>query len=94
MGRTDGVHGFVERGGHRVFATAACRHHDIQRLDVGTGFEGGLAVVILAVLLDRITQSFGQKRPSLLPGLRALFARNTTDGEAKQGNAAARLASH
>ncbi|UPG72759.1 proline/glycine betaine ABC transporter permease [Roseomonas gilardii subsp. gilardii] len=66
----------------------------IQRLDVGTGFEGGLAVVILAVLLDRITQSFGQKRPSLLPGLRALFARNTTDGEAKQGNAAARLASH
>ncbi|PWC29929.1 ABC transporter permease [Teichococcus aestuarii] len=32
----------------------------IQRLDVGTGFEGGLAVVVLAVLLDRITQSFGQ----------------------------------
>jgi len=35
----------------------------IQRLDVGTGFEGGLAVVVLAVLLDRITQSFsGQPR--------------------------------
>ena len=33
----------------------------IQRLDVGTGFEGGLAVVILAVILDRITQSLGQK---------------------------------
>lgn len=69
----------------------------IQRLDVGTGFEGGLAVVILAVLLDRITQSFGQKRPALLPGLRALFARNTqraNDGEAKQGSTAARLASH
>ena len=65
----------------------------IQRLDVGTGFEGGLAVVILAVLLDRITQSFGQKRPALLPGLRALFARNT-GGEAKQGSTAARLASH
>ena len=68
----------------------------IQRLDVGTGFEGGLAVVILAVLLDRITQSFGQKRPALLPGLRALFARNaqgTNDGAAKQGSAA-RLASH
>jgi hypothetical protein len=31
----------------------------IQRLDVGTGFEGGLAVVVLAVLLDRMTQSFG-----------------------------------
>lgn len=32
----------------------------IQRLDVGAGFEGGLAVVILAVVLDRITQSFGR----------------------------------
>lgn len=34
----------------------------IQRLDVGTGFEGGLAVVILAVILDRLTQSLGKKR--------------------------------
>lgn len=33
----------------------------IQRLDVGTGFEGGLAVVILAVILDRLTQSLGRK---------------------------------
>ena len=67
----------------------------IQRLDVGTGFEGGLAVVILAVLLDRITQSFGQKRPALVPGLRALFARKTQgEDEAKQGGTAARLASH
>ncbi|MDX3926172.1 MAG: proline/glycine betaine ABC transporter permease [Shinella sp.] len=32
----------------------------IQRLDVGTGFEGGIAVVILAVILDRITQSLGK----------------------------------
>jgi len=31
----------------------------IQRLDVGLGFEGGLGVVILAVIIDRITQSFG-----------------------------------
>jgi glycine betaine/proline transport system permease protein len=30
----------------------------IQRLDVGLGFEGGLGVVILAIILDRITQSF------------------------------------
>lgn len=36
----------------------------IQRLDVGTGFEGGLAVVILAVILDRLTQSLGRKRAS------------------------------
>jgi glycine betaine/proline transport system permease protein len=33
----------------------------IQRLDVGLGFEGGLGVVILAIILDRITQSFGRK---------------------------------
>jgi len=31
----------------------------IQRLNVGLGFEGGLGVVLLAILLDRITQSFG-----------------------------------
>ena len=36
----------------------------IQRLNVGLGFEGGLGVVILAILLDRITQSFA-------PGKRA-----------------------
>ena len=34
----------------------------IQRLNVGLGFEGGLGVVLLAILLDRITQSFGQRR--------------------------------
>lgn len=32
----------------------------IQQLDVGLGFESGLCVVLLAILLDRITQSFGQ----------------------------------
>lgn len=31
----------------------------ISRLDVGLGFEGGLAVVILAIYLDRLTASFG-----------------------------------
>jgi glycine betaine/proline transport system permease protein len=34
----------------------------IQRLDVGLGFEGGLGVVLLAILLDRITQSFAPRR--------------------------------
>lgn len=34
----------------------------ITQLDIGKGFVGGLAVVILAIILDRITQSFGQKR--------------------------------
>ncbi|AOV18123.1 glycine/betaine ABC transporter [Acidihalobacter aeolianus] len=33
----------------------------ITQLDVGKGFVGGLAVVILAIILDRITQSFGQR---------------------------------
>jgi glycine betaine/proline transport system permease protein len=34
----------------------------IQRLDVGLGFEGGIGVVLLAIVLDRITQSFGRYR--------------------------------
>ena len=44
----------------------------IQRLDVGTGFEGGIAVVILAVILDRITQSLGKERAGIW---RTLFRR-------------------
>jgi glycine betaine/proline transport system permease protein len=35
----------------------------IQRLDIGLGFESGLSVVLLAIILDRITESFGR-----LPG--------------------------
>lgn len=31
----------------------------IQRLDVGLGFESGVSVVLLAIILDRITESFG-----------------------------------
>lgn len=34
----------------------------ISRLDIAKGFEGGLAIVIMAVILDRVTQSFGAKR--------------------------------
>lgn len=45
----------------------------IQRLDVGTGFEGGLAVVILAVVLDRITQSFGHEGSGFFKSLK-IFA--------------------
>lgn len=32
----------------------------ITRLEIGSGFEGGLAVVIIAIILDRITQSVGK----------------------------------
>jgi len=31
----------------------------IQRLDIGLGMESGLAVVLIAIILDRITESFG-----------------------------------
>lgn len=36
----------------------------INNLDIGLGFESGLAVVILAIMLDRITQSLGKKSKS------------------------------
>ncbi len=34
----------------------------IQRLQVGEGFEAGLVVVILAIILDRLTASFGKTK--------------------------------
>ncbi|RNE67083.1 ABC transporter permease [Cryobacterium tepidiphilum] len=34
----------------------------LSRIDVGLGFEAGLAVVILAILLDRLTASLGTRR--------------------------------
>ncbi len=42
----------------------------LQRADVGQGLIGGLAIVILAIVLDRITQAFGA-RASSLPEVRA-----------------------
>jgi len=59
----------------------------IQRLNVGLGFEGGLGVVLLAILLDRITQSFGKRRASgsagdqsgLLSRLKRLFVSEDPD---------------
>ncbi|MGF7186838.1 glycine betaine/proline transport system permease protein [Desulfitispora alkaliphila] len=36
--------------------------HGIQRLQVGSAFEAGLAVVILAMILDRITQNIAKKK--------------------------------
>jgi glycine betaine/proline transport system permease protein len=55
----------------------------IQRLDVGTGFEGGLAVVILAVILDRLTQSLGKEAT----GLRRFLAFKTAEKTAAQPRA-------
>lgn len=34
----------------------------IQRVDIGQGFEAGLAIVIIAIVLDRLTQSLTPKR--------------------------------
>ena len=36
--------------------------HGIQRLQVGSAFEAGLAVVILAMILDKITQNVAKKK--------------------------------
>lgn len=38
----------------------------IQRLDIGLGFESGLAVVLLAIILDRLTESFGLRKEERL----------------------------
>ncbi|HTH76362.1 MAG TPA: choline ABC transporter permease subunit [Trinickia sp.] len=47
----------------------------IQRLDIGLGFESGLSVVLLAIILDRITESFGRApgtvKAPLFSGLRS-----------------------
>jgi glycine betaine/proline transport system permease protein len=59
----------------------------IQRLNVGLGFEGGLGVVLLAILLDRITQSFGRRTASgpvreqsgLLDRVKRRFLRENSD---------------
>lgn len=63
----------------------------IQRLNVGLGFEGGLGVVLIAILLDRITQTFGNPRkggsgsghgPRIMAALRGRRGqRETREGE-------------
>jgi glycine betaine/proline transport system permease protein len=45
----------------------------IQRLDIGLGFESGLAVVLLAIILDRVTESFGRAPGSAKAPLFAVF---------------------
>lgn len=52
----------------------------IQRLDIGIGFEGGLGVVLLAIILDRLTESFGVK--SVKRKRKVSLAKQTETGEA------------
>ena len=50
----------------------------INNLDIGLGFESGFAVVILAIILDRITQALGQKgNNERLDNLKMKFRRKT-----------------
>ena len=46
----------------------------IQRLDIGLGFESGMAVVLLAIILDRITESFGTPQTTKRSSLVAWFS--------------------
>ncbi|MEN8511464.1 choline ABC transporter permease subunit [Burkholderia sp. MS455] len=58
----------------------------IQRLDIGLGFESGLSVVLLAIILDRITESFGRApgavKSPLFSGLKQLFRAKATPAQA------------
>jgi glycine betaine/proline transport system permease protein len=51
----------------------------ISRLDIGLGFEGGLAVVVLAIYLDRLTAAFGERRRRRAVRLRARATRATAE---------------
>ena len=37
----------------------------IGRIEVGRGFEAGISIVFLAIIIDRITHSFSEKRPKV-----------------------------
>jgi len=54
------------------------------RLDVGAATEGGVGIVLLAIILDRITQALGEtdpekKAPSLMDTLKSLFQMRAPD---------------
>lgn len=67
----------------------------IQRLNVGLGFEGGLGVVLIAILLDRITQTFGQTHETGTGGglFRHLRDALSGQGAADEGKAESKGAS-
>jgi len=52
------IAGMVGAGGLGEDVVAA-----LQRVDVALGFEAGLAVVILAMFLDRVTSALGDRAP-------------------------------
>ncbi|WP_322103088.1 proline/glycine betaine ABC transporter permease [Paraburkholderia sp. J41] len=69
----------------------------IQTLDVGKGTQAGIAIVILAIVIDRISQGYGQGRrtrrsmqPSRVPFKRARAAAANEAAEADAENATTR----
>lgn len=62
------------------------------RLDVGAATEGGLGIVLLAIILDRITQALGEAKdvrsPSLLDTLKSIFGTRAPAREAGAGRTA------
>jgi len=66
----------------------------IQRMNTGLGFEGGLGVVIVAILLDRLTESFGKTKQGegLVTKAKRLLRGNqqqtAEEGETETGRAA------
>jgi glycine betaine/proline transport system permease protein len=59
------------------------------RLDVGAATEGGVGIVLLAIILDRITQALGEqhevKTPSLLETLRSFLRPGSEGAEVRVG---------
>lgn len=57
------------------------------RLDVGNATAGGVGIVLIAIILDRISQSLGEKRapgtPSLMQTMRSLFSLRRPDAPAE-----------
>lgn len=62
------------------------------RLNVGAATTGGIGIVLLAIILDRITQSLGDKKgvqtPSLWQSLRSLFSAGKADAGEQSGKPA------
>jgi glycine betaine/proline transport system permease protein len=61
----------------------------ITRLDIGLGFEGGLAVVILAIFLDRVTASIGTGKSAASKAVSLAFAKEKGRRQAASADAAA-----
>ncbi len=61
------------------------------RLDIGAAAEGGVGIVLLAIILDRITQALGEDKPvqapSLLETLKSLLRIRASEGSARQREA-------